>query len=88
MPDHVAVAEFRLWFRDDWGSYPTSDLDMVLFDPELNRNADGAHLNDPEHATVLNPVSGTWFVVITGFDIPAGSDKYELRVALDGKVIK
>jgi len=61
---------------------------MILFDPNLNRNTDGAHLNDPEKATVLNPIPGTWLVLINGFDIAAGSDKYELRVALDGKVIK
>jgi hypothetical protein len=88
IPAGVSVADFRLWFRNDWGTYPTSDIDMVLFDPDLNRNGDGAHLNDPEHATVSNPTPGTWFVVIVGFDIPSGSDKYELRVSLDGKVIK
>ena len=82
------MAEFRLWFRSDWGSYPTSDVDMILFDPNLNRNTDGAHLNDPEQAIVLNPLPGTWQVLIDGFDIPAGSDKYELRVSLDGKVTK
>jgi len=26
--------------------------------------------------------------VIDGFDIPTGSDKFEFRVSLDGKVIK
>jgi subtilisin family serine protease len=88
IPAGVSVAEFRLWFRNDWGTYPTSDVDMILFDPELNRNADGAHLNDPERATISHPAPGTWFVVIVGFDIPSGSDKYELRVSLDGKVVK
>src|SRR6185503_4622498 len=88
IPAGTAQAEFRLWFRNDWGSYPTSDIDMVLFDPNLNRNSDGAHLNDPERATVINPTPGTWFVVISGFDIPSGSDKYELRVTADGKLVK
>jgi serine protease AprX len=88
IPPGVGNAEFRLWFRNDWGTYPTSDIDMTLFDPNLNRNTDGAHLNDPEHATIVNPTPGTWFVVISGFDIPAGSDKYELRVTADGKVVK
>lgn len=88
VPAGVSRADFRLWFRDDWGAYPTSDVDMILFDPNLNRNTQGAHLNDPENATVLNPTPGTWFVLIDGFDIPAGSDKFELRVSLDGKVVK
>jgi hypothetical protein len=88
IPPGASVAEFRLSFRNDWGTYPTSDIDMILFDPNLNQNTDGAHLNDPEKAIVSNPIPGTWFVLIKGFDIPAGSDKYELRVAVDGKVIK
>jgi subtilisin family serine protease len=87
IPAGVKVAEFRLWFRDDWASYPTSDLDMTLFDPNLVPNTDGAHLNAPELATVSNPLPGTWYVVIKGFDIPAGSDKYELRITLDGKLV-
>jgi subtilisin family serine protease len=88
IPKGVAQADFRLFFHDDWGHYPTSDVDMILIDPNLTRNTDGAHLNDPETATVFNPVPGTWQVQIIGFDVPAGSDQFELRVSLDGKVVK
>ncbi len=88
IPKGVKRADFRLAFRDDWGSYPTSDIDMIVFDPNLNRNTDGAHLNSPEMATIFNPVAGTWLVQIIGFDVPAGSDRFELRVSLDGKVVK
>jgi hypothetical protein len=88
IPAGVSLAEFRLFFRNDWGSFPTSDVDMILFDPNLVANTDGAKLNDPELANVSNPIPGTWSVVIVGFNIPTGSDKYELRVALDGKVVK
>jgi hypothetical protein len=35
-----------------------------------------------------NPEAGEWVVLVNGFDIPAGNDKFELRVSLDGHVIK
>jgi hypothetical protein len=88
IPAGVSLAEFRLFFRNDWGNFPTSDVDMILFDPNLVANSTGATLNDPELVNVSNPLPGTWSVVIVGFSIPTGSDKYELRVSLDGKVIK
>ncbi len=88
IPSGVSRAEFRLSFGDNWGHYPTSDLDMILFDPNSNQNRDGAHLNSPERATVLNPTPGNWLVVIDGFDIPAGSDTFSLRVTLDGKLVR
>jgi len=88
IPAGVLRADFRLSFGDNWGHYPTSDMDMTLVDPNLNQNDDGAHLNSPEVATVLRPAPGTWYVVIDGFDIPAGSDTFALRVTLDGKLLK
>ncbi len=97
IPAGVSLAVFRLWFRNDWGTYPTSDIDMFVFDPiRPFPDTQGVHLNDPEHSVFTNPPSpgsippipGTWNVLIHGFDIPAGSDKYELRVDVDGKVLK
>jgi hypothetical protein len=88
IPSGAQRADFRLSFGDNWGHYPTSDIDMILFDPNLNQNDDGAHLNSPEVATVLNPTPGMWTVVIDGFDIPAGSDTFALRVTLDGILVK
>jgi hypothetical protein len=88
IPSGVSRADFQLSFRDDWSSYPTSDIDMILVAPDLTQNTDGAHLNAPEVATIFNPDPGTWLVGIIGFDVPATSDKFELRVILDGKVIK
>jgi len=88
VPPGVRRADFRLSFGDNWGHYPTSDMDMILVDPNLNQNDDGARLNSPEAATVVNPTPGTWQVIIDGFDIPAGSDTFALRVTLDGKLVK
>ena len=98
IPRNVRDAEFRLDWRDDWANYPTSDVDMTVFDPAGNpilvTDANGnlrnpaATLNHPERVFVRRPDNGDWFVVIRGFDIPAGSDHFKLRVILDGTVLK
>jgi len=51
-------------------------------------NLDGAHLNNPESAKIAKPEAGNWTALVNGFSIPAGSDKYELRIAVDGVVLK
>jgi subtilisin family serine protease len=87
IPAGVSLADFRLIWRDDWSNYPVSDLDMILVRPDGTLDLTGAMLNDPEHATVNNPAAGQWLVIVDGLEIPAGSDKFELRVSLDGKVV-
>ena len=61
---------------------------MVLRNPSGTFNFSGATLNSPEVVTLSNPTPGIWTVLVVGFEINAGSDKFELRVALDGKVVK
>jgi hypothetical protein len=41
-----------------------------------------------EERKVGNPPSGQWLVVVDGFQVPTGQDKFEQRMALDGKVVK
>jgi Subtilase family len=88
IPSGVSQAEFRLIWREDWGRYPTNDLDLFVIRPNGLTNLDGATSSDPEVVRLNNPVAGTYTAVIRGFDVPTGSDKYEFRVSLDGKVIK
>jgi len=94
IPAGVQVADFLLSWQDDWGQYPTSDIDMTIVDPNgnvlVNGNGSqpGKTLAGPERASVAHPVDGTWKVVIDGFDIPAGSDKFQLRVTLDGVILR
>jgi len=87
IPAGVSLADFRLIWREDWSNYPVSDIDMILIRPNGTLDLSGAMLNDPEHAAVNNPAAGRWLVIIDGFQIPAGSDKFELRVSLDGNVV-
>jgi len=93
IPAGVQIANFHLSWEDDWGHYPTSDIDMIIIDPDGNVLVDeggsqpGATLADPERASVENPEAGTWEVIVDGFDIPSGSDKFQLRVTLDGTIL-
>jgi subtilisin family serine protease len=88
IPAGVAKADFRLSWREDWGQYPLNDLDLILIAPNGAVNVDGAGLNSPETASIDHPLAGTWTVLLNGFEINTGDDKYELRIALDGKVVK
>jgi subtilisin family serine protease len=87
VPAGVNQADFRLRWNEDWGTYPTADVDLILVAPNGTVNLNGATLNNPEEAIVANPMPGTWFAIVAGFEIDTGSDKFELRVALDGKVV-
>ena len=93
IPAGVQKADFRLSWEDDWGHYPTSDIDMTIVDPNGNVLVDengsqpGATLAGPERATVENPAPGTWQVIVDGFSVPAQTDKFQLRVTLDGQIL-
>ena len=80
--------DVRLGWRADWGSYPTNDIDLILIDPNGAADLDGATLNNPEQAVVANPQSGSWIALIDGFTVNTGEDKSELRIELDGRVLK
>ena len=87
VPAGTQLLEGRLAWRNDWGTFPTADIDLILISPTSKLNFDGATLNNPELAAIKTPETGNWIAIVNGFDIPGGSDKFELRVALDGKVI-
>jgi subtilisin family serine protease len=88
VPAGTAEANFRLEWREDWSNYPTNDLDLILVSPTGTVNFSGATLNNPELATLLNPTAGTWRALIHGYEVNTKSDKYELRVMLDGRIIR
>jgi hypothetical protein len=88
IPAGVGEAEFRLSFHDDWASYPTNDIDMLLVKPDGSLVLDGATLNAPERVIVNNPAPGTWYVLVDGFAVYGSSERFELRVTLDGQLVK
>lgn len=88
VPAGTSVAEFRLGWREDWARYPLNDVDLILVDPNGNFNFDGATLNVPENATVFSPMPGNWSAVVSGFELHTTDDKYDLRIVLDGNVVR
>jgi hypothetical protein len=88
VPAGTKLANIRLIWTGDWVHVPASDLDLYLVSPSGKTNSDGATENDPELATIQNPEAGKWVAMIQGYNIPAGEDRYELRIELDGKVLK
>jgi subtilisin family serine protease len=88
IPPGISKAEFRLSWREDWGNYPTSNLDLIVISPTGVATLTGATLNAPEQATITNPAAGVWTALVTVFGLDVDSDKFELRVSLDGKVAK
>ena len=44
--------------------------------------------NNPEVVVVNNPATGQWLALVDGFDVETGTDRFEFRASLDGKVVK
>ena len=42
IPAGTAVADFRLGWRENWGQYPTNDLDLILVRPNGTVDVGGA----------------------------------------------
>jgi len=93
---------FELFWQQNWGRYPTNDLDMLVLDPSGKLVLDstgspaGATLNSPERAVIANPMAGQWTVLVNGFTIqqhgrPSGHDDkdlFTLTVTVDGRRLK
>jgi subtilisin family serine protease len=87
IPAGTSKAEFRLEWRGDWASYPSNDLDLILIRPNNTLVFGAATLNSPETLTITNPAAGVWTMLVNGFEVNTKDDEYQLRVALDGKVV-
>jgi subtilisin family serine protease len=78
--------KFQLRWDQDWGHYPTNDLDMHITDPTGAVNLSGATLNSPEEV-VVSAIPGTWQINVIGFYVPSKQDNFVLSVLLDGKLV-
>ena len=88
IPAGVSQAVFTLRWKNDWSRYPTNDIDMILEDPSSVLSWKGATFNSPELVVVNNPAPGTWRVMVDGYTVNTGADEFELRVTLDGQVVR
>jgi subtilisin family serine protease len=82
IPKSIKTARFQLSWRNDWGHYPTNDMDLILRDPKGNKITTGSTFNSPEFVQINDPAAGIWFVIIDAFDLPTGIDDFKLRVTL------
>lgn len=77
------MATFDLVWERDWSKFPTSDVDMIIYDPTFGlASLDGATGNAPERAIIDMPMAGTWYVLIDGYQVDK-SDNYDLYLTLE-----
>jgi subtilisin family serine protease len=103
VPAGVKEGVIELFWLQNWGRYPTNDLDMLIMNPagqlvvDANGNPRGATLDSPERVVLAEPVMpGTWTVLVNGFTIwpqgrsghHPGKDTYTLTATADGSRLK
>jgi subtilisin family serine protease len=101
VPAGAGKAVFELSWLQNWGRYPTSDLDLVLIAPEGNIIISGATANSPERVEIGNPAAGRWTAAIIGFTIHGNrghdvtstgdspqKDAYTFLAEVDGRRLK
>ena len=88
VPAGAKQALFEAQWARNWSMYPTSDLDMILFDPDFEANTAGATLSSPERVVVTDPKPGVWTVVVSAYAVPAEPDYFALVAQADGKKLK
>lgn len=86
VPEGTARADFRLAWREDWGSYPVNDLDFYVLDPSGFLYPYGAFLNAPERAVFLDPEPGLWRLFVQGFELHTPDERTKFRIAIDDRV--
>jgi hypothetical protein len=70
IPTGLSRATFDLVWNRDWRKFPTSDLDMLVYDPVGDlASTQGATGNTPERAVITDPVPGTWTISIQAIEL-------------------
>ncbi len=84
IPEGTTTATFDLVWHRDWSKFPTADLDLLVFDPYFAvASVDGATWNAPERAVITDPMAGTWYLVVDGFELYGFPDNYDLFMTLE-----
>lgn len=71
VPGGTSELDFALSWKENWGYFPTDDLDLILLSPSGNAVYDGATLNSPETVSIADPEAGVWTVLVNGFTVHA-----------------
>jgi hypothetical protein len=84
VPEDVDFLDVELRWKQDWGRYPTNDIDVATFTSEGEVLLDGATLDAPERFTILNPPPGPWLFLVDGFTVHNATEDWALSVLADG----
>jgi hypothetical protein len=83
IPQGTTTATFDLVWQRDWSMFPTTDVDMFIYDPSLKLvSRQGALSNAPQRAVISAPQAGTWYVRLRGY-AAYKPDNYGLYLTLD-----
>ena len=70
IPVDTSKATFDLVWNRDWLKFPTSDMDMLVFNPDQElASQDGITWNAPERVVISEPAPGTWRVQVEAREI-------------------
>ncbi len=66
VPPGTEQAVFELAWANNWGAYPTDDLDLWVIDPAGNLLVDGLTFRSPERLVIDRPMPGVWRLGVGG----------------------
>ncbi|HKK02510.1 MAG TPA: S8 family serine peptidase, partial [Gammaproteobacteria bacterium] len=79
VPEGAEQANFELHWQQDWGRFPTDDLDLIVVDPEgglvIEFTEDGtpflpgATFSAPERVVINDPMPGEYMIFVDGFTV-------------------
>ncbi len=93
VPDGTTQVIFELSWKNNWGAYPTDDIDMILLTPSFDADFGGATSSSPERVVIDNPETGVWTSIIQGYSVHGvnygASSPWMFRVTdQDGNVLE
>ena len=67
IPDATGFAYVMLSWHSDWSHWATSDLDLIIIDPDGAWNFDGATVASPETTIIAGP--GDYTLIVDGYQV-------------------
>lgn len=71
VPGGTSELDVELSWKENWGYFPTDDLDLILLSPSGEAIYDGATLDSPEAVSITDPQAGIWTILVNGFTVHA-----------------
>lgn len=74
IPDTNGFAYVFLYWYRDWAHWATSDLDLIIFNPDGSLNIDGATSKSPEATVISGP--GEYTLLVDGYQVYFDKTEY------------